>query len=90
MSGHTQHSKKFAPPTCHGVYHCIIDDVFVCVCVFSLCPLLVYTLWILRSNCIEQIHITNFVFMRSEDGGKLAPKGKMKTDLGKSEGRRGN
>lgn len=39
------------------------------------------------SDCTEQIHITNFVFMRSEDGGKkLAPKGKMKTDLGKSEG----
>lgn len=43
----------------------------VCVCVcFSLCPLSVFTLWILMSDCKEQIHITNFVFMRSEDGGE--------------------
>lgn len=65
--------------------------VHFCMCVFSLCPLLVYTLWILRNNCIEEIHITNFFFYEIWGWGKeLAPKEIMKTDLGKFEGTKGN
>lgn len=89
MSDYTQHSKKFAlPRTTVSTIALLLMHLW---CVFSLHSLLVYTLWLLRSNCIEQIHITKFFFVRSEGEGKeLAPREKMKTDLGKFEDTKDN